>query len=124
MGSLGGREGYRCNQGITRSTGVSHSRNLFTLSECGLVSCRIVGGGSNGTAVFICGAFEELQEARVAGMVAGAHNQDQIRVSRFSQLRERSPWTATRWGCGRGSSETRSVAAAQIVSTFAFQFPL
>lgn len=39
---------------------------ISTLSECGLMSCVIVGGGSNGTEVFICGAFEELEEARVA----------------------------------------------------------
>lgn len=70
--------GFRCNQGITRSVRVSYSRNLFTLDEGSFMSCMTVGGGSNGTEVFICGAFEELREVLMAGMVAGMYNQDQI----------------------------------------------
>lgn len=74
--------------------------------------------------VFICGAFEELEEARVAGIVTDVHSKNQIRFSRFSQMTEGSPWKTIRWGCVRGSCETCSMATARIMSTFAFQFPL
>lgn len=45
------------------------------------------------------GALEDWQEAQVAGIVT---DKDQIRFSRFSQMREGSPWKTTRWGMCQG----------------------
>lgn len=69
--------------------------------------------------VFICGAFEELKEACVAGTVTYVCIRNQIRFRRFSQMREGSPWKPSGGAVSRGP-----VATARIVSAFAFQFPL